>query len=57
MMCTVDELGLRCAVTLVQYALITTYENNCPLRLFKSARNSLRWAARLEIIRREVSRL
>jgi hypothetical protein len=31
MMCTGDEAGLGLALNWVQHALITAYENNCPL--------------------------
>jgi hypothetical protein len=57
MMCTGDEAGLGLALNWVQHALITAYENNCPLRLVKAARNSLRWTTRLESLRRGLRRL
>jgi hypothetical protein len=54
---TRDEAGLGLALHWLQHALITAYENNCPMRLVKLARNSLRWTARLETLRRRVRRL
>jgi hypothetical protein len=55
--CTGDEAGLGLALSLVQHALITAYENSCPVRLVKPAWNSMRWTARLESLRRGVRRL
>jgi hypothetical protein len=54
---TRDEAGLGLALQGLQHALITAYENNCPMRLVKPAKNSLRWTARLESHRRKVRRL
>jgi hypothetical protein len=51
------EAGLGLALQWLQHALITAYENNCPMWLVKPARNSLRWTARLESLRRRVRRL
>jgi hypothetical protein len=56
-MSTGDEAGLGFALNWVQHALITAYEDNCPLQLVKPARRSLRWALRLESLRKEVRRL
>jgi hypothetical protein len=54
---TRDEAGLGLALQWLQNALITAYENNCPMRLVKPARNSMRWTARLESLRKRVRRL
>jgi hypothetical protein len=56
MECTRDEAGMGLALQWLQHALITVYENNCPMWLLKSARNSLKWTARLESLRRRVKR-
>jgi hypothetical protein len=55
--CTADEAGLGLALNWVQHALITAYENNCPMRLVKPANTSLRWTATLESLRKNVKRL
>jgi len=52
-----DEVGFGLAVHWVQQALITTYEDNCLLRLVRKGRKSLRWTSELESLRREVRRL
>jgi len=52
-----DEAGLGLAVHWIQQALITAYEDNCPLRLAKNGRKSLQWTSELESLRREVGRL
>jgi hypothetical protein len=52
-----DEAGLRLALDWIQHALITTYEHYCPCWLVKPARNSLKWMAWLESLRRGVRRL
>jgi len=49
-----DETGLGLAVHWVQQALISAYENNCPLRPVKKGRKSLRWTLELESLRRGV---
>jgi hypothetical protein len=38
-----DEAGLGLAVQWIQQALVTAYEENCPLRPTKNGRKSLRW--------------
>jgi hypothetical protein len=50
----VAELGL--AVRWVQQALISAYEDNCPLtfRHIKKRRKSRRWTSELQFLRREV---
>jgi hypothetical protein len=45
--CTGDEAGLGLALNWVQHAFTTAYEHNCPYRLVKPVRNSLRWTVRL----------
>jgi len=52
-----DEAGLGLAVYWIQQALITAYEDNCPLRPAKKERKSLKWTSELESIQREVRRL
>jgi len=52
-----DEAGLGLAVHWVQQALITAYEDNCPLRHVRKGRKSLRWTLELDSLRREVRRL
>jgi len=49
-----DKAGLWLAVHWIQQALITTYEDNCPLRPAKNGRKSLKWTLELESLRREV---
>ena len=52
-----DEAGLGLAVHWIQQALITAYEENCPLRPAKNGRKSLKLTSELESLRREVRRL
>jgi hypothetical protein len=52
-----DDAGLGLALQWLQHAQITAYDNNCPMRQVKPARNFLRWTARLEALRRRVTRL
>ena len=52
-----DEAGLGLSVHWIQQARITAYEDNCPLRLAKNGRKSLKWTSELESLRREVGRL
>jgi len=47
-----NEAGLGLAIHSVQQALISTYEDNCPLRLVKTGRQSLKWTAELQSLRR-----
>jgi hypothetical protein len=44
-----DEVGLGLAVRWVQEALISAYEENCPLRPVKRGRKSLRWTSALRV--------
>jgi hypothetical protein len=52
-----DKAGLGLAVQWIQQALVTDYEENCPLRPTKNGRKSLRWTPELASLRREVRRL
>jgi hypothetical protein len=54
---TKDDVGLGLAVHCIQQALVSAYENNCPLRPRRKGRKSLRWTSELETLRREVRRL
>jgi selenocysteine lyase/cysteine desulfurase len=55
--CMADEAGMGLALNWVQHALVTAYENNCPVRPVKPSSTSLRWTARLESLRRNIRRL
>jgi hypothetical protein len=52
-----DEAGMGLAVHWVQQALISTYEENCPLRPVRKGKKPLRWTSELEFLRRQVRRL
>jgi hypothetical protein len=52
-----DEAGLGLAIAFLQGALITAYENNCPLKVGRKGKCSLKWTPKLESLRREVRRL
>jgi hypothetical protein len=52
-----NKAGLGFAIHVVQQALISAYEDNCPLRPAKSGRQSLKWTVEPESLRREVRRL
>jgi len=43
-----DKAGLGLAVHWIEQALITVYEDNCPLRPAKKGRKSLKWTSELE---------
>jgi hypothetical protein len=47
-----SEAGLVLAIHWVQQALILAYEKNCTLRSVKTGRQSLKWTAELESLRR-----
>jgi hypothetical protein len=49
-----DEAGLGLAIHWIQQALISTYEENCPLRPIRRGRKSLKWTLELQLLRREV---
>jgi hypothetical protein len=51
------EAGLGLAIQWVQQALISAYEDNCPLRPGKTGRKFLKWNVELGSLRREVRRL
>jgi hypothetical protein len=44
-----DEAGLGLAVHWIQQALISAYEDNCPLRPARKGRKSLRWTSELRV--------
>ena len=52
-----DEAGLWLAFQWIQQALVTAYEENCPIRPTKNGRKSLRWSPELASLRREVRQL
>jgi hypothetical protein len=52
-----DEAGIGLAINWVQQALISAYEDNCPLKPVKTGRQSLRWTVEPEFLRRGVRRL
>ena len=52
-----NEAGLGLAINPVQHALISAYEDNCPLRPVKTGRQSLKWTAELQFFRIELRRL
>jgi hypothetical protein len=51
------EAGLRLAIHWIQQALISAFEDNCPLQPIRKGKKSLRWTRGLELLRREVRRL
>jgi hypothetical protein len=53
----IDEAGLGLAIAFFQGALITAYEDNCPFKVGRKGKFSLRWMSTLESLRREVRRL
>ena len=52
-----SEAGLGIAIHSFHKALISAYEVNCPLRLVKTSRQSLKWTAELVPLRRRVRRV
>jgi len=52
-----SEAGLGVAIHWVQQAHISAYEGNCPLRPVKTGRQSLKWTAEQESLRRGARRL
>ena len=54
---TKDEAGLGLAIHSIQQALVSAYEENCPLRPVKRGKKSLSWTSELESLKREVRRL
>jgi hypothetical protein len=51
-----DEAGLGLAIQWIQQALVSAFEDNCPLRPIRKRRKSLRWTRELELLRKEVRR-
>jgi len=51
-----DVAGLGLAVHWIQHALVTAYEENCPLKPTKNGRKYLKRTSELESLRREVRR-
>jgi hypothetical protein len=49
-----SEAGLGLAIHWVQQALISASEDNCPLRLVKTGRQSLKWTLEFKSVRRGV---
>jgi hypothetical protein len=52
-----DEAGLGLNISYLQQALISAYENKCPLRVARAGKLTLRWTSNLETLRREIRRL
>jgi hypothetical protein len=49
-----NDAGLGLPIHWVKQALISAYEDNCPLRPVKTGRQSLKWTVELESLRRGV---
>jgi hypothetical protein len=49
-----DEAGLGLEIAFVKGALITACEDNCPLKVGRYGKCSLRWRSKFESLRREV---
>ena len=47
-----DEAGLGLASHWVQQALISSYDDNCPLTPVKTGRKSMTWTSELQSLRR-----
>ena len=52
-----DEAGLGLKILHVQQTLSLAYEDNCPLRIVRTGKYSLKWTPYSESLRREVRRL
>jgi len=52
-----SEAGLGLEIGWVQKALVSAYEDNCPLKPIIRGRQTLKWTKELESLRREVRRL
>jgi hypothetical protein len=52
-----DEARMGLVINLIQQALISAYEENCPFRPVKSEKKSLRWTSELESLKMKVRRL
>jgi len=48
-----DEASLGLAIIWVQQALISAYEESCPLRPVKTGRYSLKWKSEVQSLRKE----
>ena len=49
-----SEAGLALVNGWVQQALVSAYEDNCPLKPITRGRQTLKWTKELESLRREV---
>jgi hypothetical protein len=49
-----DEAGLGLAIYWIQQALVSAFEDSCPLQPITKGKKSLRWTRELELLRREV---
>jgi len=49
-----DEAGLGLAIHWIKQALVSAFEDNCPLRPIRKGRKSLRCTRELELLRKEV---
>jgi len=49
-----SEVGLGLAIGWVQQALVSAYEDNCPLKPIMRGRQTLKWTKELESLRREL---
>jgi len=52
-----DEAKLGLAILFVQQALISAYEDNCPIKPVRTRRNSLKWTPELESLSTAVRQL
>jgi hypothetical protein len=52
-----EEAGMGVAIHCIQRALVSAFEDNCPLRPIRKGRKSLRWTQELELLRKEMRRL
>jgi hypothetical protein len=51
------EAGLGHAILSAQQAITSAYEKNCPLKPTMTGKHCLKWASKLECLRKEVRRL
>ena len=52
-----DEAGLGLAILAVQQALISAYENKCPLKPFRTGKHYLKWTYEFKCLRWVVRQL
>jgi len=52
-----DEAGLGFDIHWVQQALISAYDDDCPLRPVKTGAQSLKWTSGLEYLKKGVRRI